>query len=185
MGYPVRAGRTAGSSSSVQKAPSRSRWISKRPSAYVPVIGCARLILPPHVAKVSDHSKCRAHCWKLKLCSCPKPVQVDLEATLRLRTGGLSRCSFQQPRRGEDVNSFFLMTKNRWRKMTIPRNINSHGSPLQYIHFARMHVPKVVVQPWARNRAKRSCNDEFKTGEVYRLPISGHRKGEKPSLTHP
>jgi hypothetical protein len=51
------------------------------------------------------------------------------------------------------------------------------------IHFARMHVPIVVVQPWAQKRAKRRCNDEFKTAKALRVPLSGHLE-EEPSLMH-
>jgi len=47
------------------------------------------------------------------------------------------------------------------------------------IHFASMQIPINVVQPWAQKRAKRRCNDEFKTAR-----ISGHIE-EKTSVMHP
>jgi len=48
-----------------------------------------------------------------------------------------------------------------------------HGNPLHYIHFARMHVRTYNSCPAVgHKRAKRSCNDEFKTAHVQRSSSS-------------
>lgn len=77
--------------------------------------------------------------------------------------------------------------------MLIPRYFNSNGTPQHCIHFARMHVPTIIVQPWDHNMAKRRCNDEFNSNS--NLPPTSIRLHDintsikynkiNPTLMHP